>query len=124
MRYALPLVLGAVLFVACGGGDRGKIAALPAGAEYPLAVEGVLVISVEEGPVGDDDLSEINFGTLESDSGTYLIEIDAATVREAGLTRDDLYAGHRVRATLTGESAHGGISPRTYRIGALERVTR
>jgi hypothetical protein len=93
----------------------------PAGTAWPQTVEGVLDIAVEEGEAGADEISEINFGTVQTASGTVLIDVEGAVVRRAGLTREDLYRSLAVRATLSGPSAYAGPGNPSYRVTSLER---
>ena len=61
---------------------------------------------MEEGPVGDDELSEVTFGSITTDDGVVLIEVWADVVRDAGLGRGDLLAGGRYRVELITESEY------------------
>ncbi len=96
---------------------------LPAGTSWPTTLEGVLELAVEEGTPYEDGLSEINFCSLERDDGYYLLEVYAPAVRGAGMSRDDLVASPRVRATLSGPSEllFSDETP-YYVVTALEQV--
>ena len=101
-----------------GGADRGRV---PLEVELPAQLTGRLEISVEEGPVGDDDLSEINFGSIEIDAGFVLIEIAADVVRRSGLTRDELVAGGSYRVHLDQRSAFTDPLAPSYVVTSIER---
>ncbi len=121
MRAAL--VAAAVLLVgACGGDDepvnRGTV---PVTVDVPTTIVGVLDISVEEGPVGADDISEVNFGSVETDTGPVLVEVWADVVRASGLTRDELVGGGRFRVELSGEAEYSVPDVPGYRVSALSR---
>ncbi len=111
-----------VLATACGSGgdgdDRGRV---PLEVELPTELTGRLEISVEEGPVGDDDLSEINFGSIEVDDGFVLIEIAADVVRQSGLTRDELVAGGSYRVHLDQRSEFTEPLATSYVVTSIER---
>ena len=111
-----------VLATACGGGggvaDRGRV---PVEVELPAVLTGRLEISVEEGPVGDDDLSEVNFGSVEIDTGFVLIEITADVVRQSGLTRDELVGGGSYRVHLDQRSQFTEPLAPSYVVTSIER---
>lgn len=122
----LRLVLVLPWLAACwGSNSTGSAGAapriFPAGTTWPQAVEGVLEIAVEEGEAEADEISEINFGTIQTASGTVLIDVEGAVVRRAGLTREDLYRSLAVRATLDGPSPYAGPGNPSYRVTRLER---
>lgn len=122
----LRLVLFLPWLAACGdsnatGRGGGAPRAFPAGTTWPQTVEGILEIAVEEGEAGADEVSEINFGTVQTASGAVLIDVEGAVVRRAGLTREDLYRSLAVRATLSGPSAYAGPGNPSYRVTSLER---
>ena len=109
--------------VGCSGDDatstdvRGGVQ--PIAIEVPATVVGVLEISIEEGPVGDDDLSEVNFGSVTTDDGVVAVEVWADTVRAAGLTRDELVEGGRYRVELGAESEYTAGAFPSYVVTAL-----
>ena len=117
------LIVGAmlVLATACGGddggADRGRV---PLELELPTALTGRLEISVEEGPVGDDDLSEVNFGSIEVEAGFVLIEIAADVARESGLTREQLVAGGSYRVHLGEPSEFSDPLTPSYVVTSIE----
>ena len=69
------LVAALIVLAACDGGDAPNRGLEPLRIEVPATIVGDLEISVEEGPVGDDELSEVNFGSVDSPEGTVLIEV-------------------------------------------------
>ncbi len=132
MRRLGAVVLTTLVVVACGGDDDddasgggaagrliGEGAVTFVEVEPPATVTGRLEITVEEGPVGSDELSEINFGSISTDEGQVLIELEAEIVRAAGLTRDDLLAGPRVSAALEAPEYEVTGVP-SYRIVSIE----
>ena len=115
------LVALSLVMAACGDGDdRDSLGEEPLRVSVPATLTGALDVSVEEGPVGEDDVSEVNFGSIELDDGFVLIEIGAATVRAAGLTRDELVGGGRFQVELDGESEYFDPSAPTYSVSSLE----
>jgi hypothetical protein len=85
----------------------------------PATVAGQLEVSVEEGPVGDDDLSEINFGSIATDDGVVLIAVPADVARSSGVTRDELVAGGPFEVDLVGPFTVADPAAPTYLAGAL-----
>lgn len=126
MGFARVLVIVALTLAGCGGSDGGPAGGsrgtAPVEIEVPATIIGELEISVEEGPVGDDDLSEVNFGSIETDAGPVLVEVWADVVRAGGLTREDLVAGGRYRVELVGRAEYATPALPSYRVGALEPV--
>lgn len=103
--FALLLVVTA----GCGTGEEGGggfVAAstrdLPLTIETPTTIVGLLEVTVEEGPVGDDDISEINFGNVEVEGGYVLVEIPGDVLRAAGLAWDDLQTPSRYELSVSG----------------------
>lgn len=86
--------------------DGGSVIAaagdLPMALVTPTTIVGLLEVSVEEGPVGADDISEINFGTLDVEGGFVLVEIPGDVVRAAGLTWVDLQRPSRYEVSVDG----------------------
>jgi hypothetical protein len=82
-----------LLLAACGvgGGTREgrQPSTFPEGTVWPQVLEGVVEVAVEEGDVGDDGFSEINFGSVDADTGTYLIAIPGDVLRAAGISGGD-----------------------------------
>jgi hypothetical protein len=115
------LVVALVLAVAGCGGDDGEPdrGTLPVAVDVPVTILGELDVSVEEGPVGADDISEVSFGSIETPDGPVLIEIWADVVRASGLTRDELVAGGRFRVELTGPSEFSTPELPSYVVGSL-----
>lgn len=75
------------------------------------------MISVETGDVGDDEISSVNFGELKTNAGILLIEVADGVVRNAKLSRDDLYADKDVKVTIGGTTDYSGAQgPLTYLI--------
>ncbi len=116
-----PIVAALLVLAACGGSgaatpDRGTPFLQ---VEMPATIVGELEITVEEGPVGDDDLSELNFGAVDTSDGLVLVEVPAEVVRAAGLGRDELYSGGRYRVELGGLADHSSPDVPTYRVAAL-----
>ena len=116
-----PLMAALVVLVSCGGGEvatpnRGT---RPLTIEVPATIVGTLDISVEEGPVGDDDLSEVNFGSVATPEGPVLIEVWADVVRASGLTRAELVSGDRFRIELSGPAENAGPEIPGYLVVAL-----
>lgn len=117
-------LLCAVALGACGGddtaepvGDRG---AVPLTIEAPTTLTGVLDISVEEGPVGGDGISEVNFGSVELEGGFVLVEVPAEVVRAARLSRDVLISGREFRVEIAGEGSFFDPAAPAYLVSALE----
>ena len=117
-------LLCAVALGACGGddtaepsGDRG---AVPLVVEAPTTLTGVLDISVEEGPVGGDGISEVNFGSVEVDGGFVLVEVPAEVVRAARVSRDVLVSGREFRVEIAGEGSFFDPAAPAYLVSALE----
>jgi len=110
----------AVTTVACGGSEDGSLGTDPQRVETPVTLTGQLDVSVEEGPVGGDEISEVNFGSLAVDDGFVLVQISAATVRSAGLSHQELTGGGRFRVDLSGESEYTDPRVPTYIVSELE----
>ncbi len=87
--------------------------------DTPTVVVGELEISVEEGPVGVDDLSEINFGSVNTDEGVVLVAVTAEVARTSGLTRTGLMAGGRFEVDLVGPFESFGPAAPTYLVEGL-----
>jgi hypothetical protein len=110
MRRMSSLVPCVALLVACG--RETPVNDLPEGTTFPHVVTGALEISVEEGPVGEDDISEINFGELTVEGTTLLVSVSGDVVREGGRQRSDLFSESNYRVTLA------GIDPLSAKYGA------
>lgn len=115
------VVAGLVLLAACGGTGSGSSnrGTVPLSIEVPATIVGELEISVEEGPVGDDDLSEVNFGSVETRDGLVLIEVWADVVRTAGLSRGELVAGGRYQVELSGSAEYSSPDAPSYLVAGL-----
>jgi hypothetical protein len=87
---------------------------------WPQVLEGVVEVAVEEGDVGDDGLSEINFGSVDTDAGTYLIAIPGSVLRAAGISRDAMLPGMRGRITLSGPYEYSDPQTPTYAVSTIE----
>ncbi len=81
---------------------------------------GVLDVSVEEGPVGGDGVSAINFGSIEVADGYVLVEIPADVVRASRVSRDVLVGGRTFRVELGSESEYSDAFSPSYRVTGLE----
>ena len=70
-RVAMLVALAAVAVttVACGASGDDSLGADPQRVETPATLTGQLDGSVEEGPVGEDEISEVNFGSLAVEDG-------------------------------------------------------
>lgn len=111
------------VLASCGGeSDTSPQGSLPIVLELPADVTGSLEISVEEGPVGDDDLSEINFGSIETDGGWVAVAVSADVARAAGLSRDELSAGGRFRVRIERENPLSDSAIPTYDVVTIEPV--
>ena len=88
--------------------------------ETPATLTGQLDVSVEEGPVGDDEISEVNSGSLAVEDGFVPVQISAATVRAAGLSHRELIGGGHLRVELSGESEYTDPRVPTYVVSELE----
>lgn len=126
-RYMLAVgLLCAAALGACGGDDTaepaGDRSAVPLTVEAPTTVTGVLDISVEEGPVGGDGISEVNFGSVELDDGFVLVQVPAEVVRAARLSRDVLVSGREFRVEIAGEGSFFDPAAPAYLVSALEPV--
>lgn len=121
MRRCVAM-LAAITMVgtACGGSDTGSFGSDPNRVETPATLTGQLDVSVEEGPVGDDEISEVNFGSLAVDDGFVLVQISGATARAAGLSHQELVGGGRFRVGLSGESEFTDPRVPTYVVSELE----
>lgn len=120
MATLVAIAAVAVSNTACGGSGNDSIGADPQRVETPAVLTGQLDVSVEEGPVGDDEISEVNFGALAVDDGFVLVQISAATVRSAGLSHQELIGGGRFRVDLSGESEYTDPRVTTYVVSELE----
>ena len=100
-----------------------KLIGIPKNTAWPCQVDGKLDISVEVGDVGDDDISSINFGELDTDDGMLLIEVNDHVIRDARLTRNDLYVSKMVRVSIDGSTDYGVAqgTPPTYMIVKIEQ---
>ena len=96
---------------------------LPEGTTFPHVVTGVLEISVEEGPVGEDDISEINFGELTVEGTTLLVSLAGDVVRESGRQRSDLFGGTNYRVTLAGiDPLSATFGATTYQVSKIQSI--
>jgi hypothetical protein len=115
----VALCVLAVCLAACGVKDQADSASdaeLPSLSALPTTVEGFLEVSVAEGDVEDDDISEFNFGTITVDGKEIPFECDGALLRSAAVPE----TGANVRATLGSSVDYGGVT--TYKITALDRL--
>lgn len=98
-------MLGA-LVVGCGSdGSGGSITGdQPKLVDTPATVVGVLDVSVEEGDVGPDEISDVNFGSVELDDGYVLVEIPGDVLRTSDVERDQIFATTRFEVSLAGPS--------------------
>lgn len=99
------------------GGSQGRA---PLVVDTPATITGVLDVSVEEGPVGADDISEVNFGSVELDDGFVLIEIWADVVRASGVSRDELVGGGTFSVRLDGPGRFFDDRAPTYLVAEIE----
>ncbi len=111
------VVLG-VVGAASSSGSNGS-ADEPMVVEPPTAITGELEVSVETGPVGPDDVSEVNFGSVATDRGFVLVEIPAEVIRHAGLTRDEFVGGGTFTLRLDGPSEQSDPQIPTYLVAEL-----
>jgi len=102
---------------ACATGDEPSRSLITVAT--PGTVAGQLEVSVEEGPVGDDDLSEISFGSIATDDGVVLIAVTADVARSSGVSRDELVAGGRFEVDLVGPLTVADPAAPTYLAGEL-----
>ena len=123
-RDVVPGLILTVLLAACGGSGEvlNPIRSFPAGTAWPQVLEGPVEVSVEEGDVADDGLSDVNFGSVETDTGPYMIAIPGSVARAAGLSRDAMVAGGRFRVTLSGLYEYADPQMPTYEVSRLERL--
>jgi hypothetical protein len=117
MRARWFLLVTLLVAASCGGDDAGPTPF--AEIDVPATIVGELEISVEEGPVGTDDISEVNFGSLETPDGPILIEVWADVVRAAGLSRDELVGGGRFRVELDEPAEYSPPQAPSYRVSTL-----
>ena len=116
--------------VGCGGGDGGtedgfydaEIRTFPAGTSWPQAIEGTLEISVEEGNVHEDGLSEINFGSIGDASGVYMIAVPANVAQSAGISREELVSMGTFHVEVDGMSEFSDPRFPTYQVSKIERL--
>jgi hypothetical protein len=85
-------------------------------ATLPVTLDGVFIVSVEKGDVDENDVSEVNFGTLTVAGVDHLVQVSGAVLRASGLPR----TGGKVRATLGSRTDLYG--PPTYIVTAMERL--
>jgi hypothetical protein len=85
-------------------------------ATLPVTLEGMFVVSVEKGDVDENDISEVNFGTLTVAGVDHLVQVSGAVLGASGLPR----TGGQVRATLGSRTDRYG--PPTYIITAMARL--
>ncbi|MFW2334608.1 hypothetical protein [Ilumatobacter sp.] len=110
----------AVVTCACAAGDESS--RTPITIDTPATVTGALDVSVEEGPVGDDDLSEINFGSVTTGEGVVLVAVPADVARASGVTRDELVSGGSYEVALVDVFATAGPDAPTYLVASLAAV--
>ena len=102
--------------------EEPQLIGVPVDASFPYQAEGRLEISVEEGEVGPDGLSAINFGALVTAEGTYLVSVDADLLRAAGWSRDELVGRPDVRVELASADEQF-TTPPTYAIATIQAVS-
>ena len=112
------MVVFGVVAAACSSGSDGA-ADEPMVLDPPTTITGELEVSVETGPVGDDDVSEVNFGSVETDRGFVLVEIPAEVIRTAGLTRDEFVGGGTFTLRLDSPSEQSDPQVPTYLVAEL-----
>ena len=120
MRPGLVLAVVALASAACssGAGESDGVDQLLR-VDPPITITGALDVSVEEGPVGADDISQINFGSVATDNGVVLVDIPADVVRAAGLSREQLVGGGTFVVRLNGPFEFFDPEFPTYRVGEL-----
>jgi hypothetical protein len=106
-----------LLLAACGS-DSGSPAAAggsAAFADLPATVEGWLEISVEEGDVGEDGVSDFNFGSLTVGGEELMVEVSGSLLSKARIPPE----GAEVRAVLGSKSEQYGAT--SHKITELSR---
>jgi hypothetical protein len=100
------MVVAAVALAACssGGGTDAGQGRQPLVIETPTTIVGILDVSVEEGEVGLDDISDVNFGSVELDDGYVLVEIAGDVLRASNVARETLFTSSRFEVSLAGPS--------------------
>jgi hypothetical protein len=99
-------VVAVAALAACSsqpGADAGR-GRQPLVVETPTTIVGVLDVSVEEGEVGLDDISDVNFGSVELDDGHVLVEIPGDVLRSSNIDRATLLTASRFEVSLAGPS--------------------
>jgi hypothetical protein len=116
-RGFLAVLAAAALLAGCGGKDDAATAATVDLSKLPVTVEGKLDVSVTEGDVDDDDVSELNFGTLTVGAQAIDVLVDPDVMRQHADLAD---AEVPVRATLGATKEIGGQT--VYQVTALEKL--
>ena len=100
------MVVVAVVLAACSSasGTEAGQGRQPLVVETPTTIVGVLDVSVEEGEVGLDDISDVNFGSVELDDGYVLVEIAGDVLRASNVDRETLFTSSRFEVSLAGPS--------------------
>lgn len=120
---AVVSVVAVMSVAACSAGaDDSSGPREPLIVEPPVTIIGTLDVSVEEGPVGADEISEVNFGSVETDDGYVLIEVWADVVRSSGISREELVGGGTFSVRLDGPSEFFDDRAPTYLVAALESL--
>lgn len=121
---SIVVALVVSVLASCGAGDTtgGGAANRLLTIETPTVMTGRLDVAVEEGPVGGDGISEINFGSVEVADGIVLVEISAEVVRAARVSRDVLVSGREFRVEIAGASEFSSPDAPSYVVASLEPV--
>ena len=102
-RGSAVALLGLLGLLGCGS-DGSVTGDQPELVETPATVVGVLDVSVEEGDVGPDEISDVNFGSVQLDDGYVLVEIPGDVLRASDVERDMIAAAARFEVSLAGPS--------------------
>ncbi len=118
------LLAGILILYGCSKSNKekqkGNLTINVAPEALPMSVEGILIYDVEEGSVGLDGISEVNFGELQTSKGSLLIEVWADVLRNSGARNND-----HIKATLTSATNvgnPGGEPIFTYKITKIDRL--
>ena len=108
----LAIAAGALALAGCGDSGPGPVAQNVI-TSFPTTLSGELIVSVAEGMVDENGYSDINWADLETDSGSYLVEVSGELLKKAGATPD----GGSVHATLGSSTSESGVV--IYKVIAL-----
>ena len=126
----LLLLLVLFCFTACDPNDPDEtnksvepqldVIALPADTDFPITIEGTLELDIEEGEVGEDGISEYNFGALIMKDGILLVFAHGSVIRSSNFARGDYV---EAKVTLSGsDEIDADDEIATYQISKIETL--